>query len=161
MQRKNKRKFRQTPLSPVKKPKISVKPGPWTNVGTKIKIKARFRPTTSFSTGLGTYIGVYRESDDWEEKGTYPIAFNITAPNLYKYSQTYGLDEILAASERYLSSLTDEDGKSLYGQITILKVLADYSSNQNRQFISCAGKTTKKRIKGFLAAKKNGLKVIK
>jgi len=134
-----------------------IKPGPWTNICPVIKIKAVLRLNISFFSSLGSYLGIYRGIENWKEKGTYPIVFNLTASNLTKLVEKHGLDQVLAAAEKSLSALKDSSGKSRYGKIVILKVLSDHSSNSKKQFISCVAKTTKKHIKGFVDTRRNKL----
>lgn len=138
-----------------------IKPGPWTNICTKLKVKASLKPNISFSERLGVYWGVYRDTANWKEAGTYPIVFNITAPNLTKLLEKYDLDEILAACEKALNNINEPNGKPMYGKIVLLKVMSNQAHNPKRQFISCIAKTTKKRIKGFMSTQHGKLKVIK
>jgi hypothetical protein len=141
-----------------KKSKNSIAPGPWTIIKTKVKVRAKLKFNRSLSSRLGRYSGVYRSADGWKERGTYPILFNITATNLAKLMSRYDFNEVVSACERALNEIKGSNGRSLYGRIIILEILADHSKNPRRQFISCMGKTDKEYIKDFVAVRDGVLK---
>jgi len=145
----------------MKKPEqLLIQPGPWTTLKSKVKVRAYLKPIVSISFSLGKYWGVYRSIEGWEEPGTYPVVFNLTANNLSKLVLKHDLNQVIAACEKSLSAVKDGNGRSRYGRIVILEVLANRSKNQNKQFISCVAKTTKKRIRGFLIIRKGVLAII-
>lgn len=138
--------------------KKSTSPGPWTNVDTPIKVKAKLRVTNGI---VGEACGTYprKEHAPVTEKGWYVILFNVTSKSIKRDIEEHGLDNYTAACEK---SLNSEENKKKYGTVVILQVIADNSSREerSRRFLSCYAKTNKKSISGFLAHRKEGYKVL-
>jgi len=154
---KKKRKIRVTReqvLQAAKDNKIKAKknvvvPGPWTNLQTDLKINPRVRNSKGIVAEIA---GVYSNDDMWAEKGWYPISINITSDDIFQKVQKYGLDQYIAAWEKFINL---EDKKS-YGTIVLLQATVDHSLNEDEthRFVSCRAKTNKKSIKGFVAIRK-------
>lgn len=138
--------------------KKKIIPGPWTELETKLKVKAQMRHNNSgvMAEILGPSYGTYVKEEIWGEKGWYPILFNLEAPNMKSLVAKHGMDQFLAAAEKALNDKVDEQGKSLYGRLIIMEVGVDGSQreDESRRFISCRAKTNKKNIKGFRAIRK-------
>lgn len=135
--------------------KKDVKPGPWTEMETTIKVKVDMRLNTTgvMAEILGPARGAYTREVNWLEKGWYPIVFNIEAKRIKGLVTKHGMDQFLAASEKTLNKKLDKQGKPEYGKIIILVMSVDNSqrSDKSNRFISCHGKTNKKNISGFRA----------
>jgi len=133
-------------------------PGPWTNIETSFKVKARLRENKSsvMAEILGPSFGSYSNDTGWTERGWYPIVFNLEAPKMKKIIDEHGIDNFLAASEKALNEIKNKKGKSLYGRIIITSLCVDNSGRTDvtNRFISCRGKTNSKKIKGFRAIRK-------
>jgi len=140
------------------KSKKIVRPGPWTDINTKLEVKANLRKTNGI---MGPALGTYPRDQFWHEPGWYPIIFNLISKSIKRDVDAYGLDEYIAACEK---SLNTPDNQKKYGTVVILKVEVDHSLKEDRaradRFISVRAKTNKKSIKGFMAHRKGIYKVI-
>lgn len=138
--------------------KKKVRPGPWTEMKTSLEVTVNMRldANGAISSILGPARGAYTREECWSEKGWYPIVFNIEAEGIRELVAKHGMDQFLAASEKYLNKKLDENGNSEYGRIIILDMSSDNSqrSDDSNCFISCHGKTNKKNISGFRAIRK-------
>jgi hypothetical protein len=168
MARKKKRKARVTKddikrireerkISSYKR-KNTVRPGPWTEIETDLKVNADIRLNTGgvMADILGPAKGSYLREEFWFEKGWYPIVFNIEAKRMNTLVERHGMDQFLAACEKALNNKLDRKGNPEYGKIIILNMSVDNSQRKDKtkRFISCRGKTNKKNISGFRAIRK-------
>lgn len=143
------------------KRKRNILPGPWTNIEVDFKVEASLKKSKHILEKYGEYYGSYREDSTWDEKGWYPIVFNIEVSGLKELVEKYGIDKVLAACEISLCE-TEESGKQKYGDLVILELGADNSQNPDtaKRFLSCFGKTNKKNIEGFMAIRSGEYKKI-
>ena len=127
-----------------------IKPGPWTNMDSPIKVKV----TLKINKGImeKEAYGSYPDSKFHTniEKGWYPILINIVTKSMKRDVEKHGIDNFLAACEKSLNE------QKKYGTVILLKASVDHSSNDDNEqrFISCLAKTNKKSISGFLAVRK-------
>ena len=93
------------------------------------------------------------------EKGWYPILFNLTSKSIKRDVEEHGVDNYLAACER---TLNNDTNKKKYGTIVLLELSVDHSLHEDRdhRFLSCIAKTNRKSIKGFVAQRKEGYRVL-
>ena len=136
----------------VKGKKNVVIPGPWTNLATDLKIKPEIRLTKGIVYDMyGAYTDV--DSQQWKEKGWYPIVMNSTSTDIYKKVKTHGLDQYVAAWEKAINS---DANKKIDGTIVILQVTVDHTldADETHRFLSCKAKTNRKSIAGFSAIRK-------
>ncbi|GAH01307.1 unnamed protein product [marine sediment metagenome] len=135
-----------------------IKPGPWTETETTLKVNADIRLNNDgiMASILGPAKGSYLRDEFWSEKGWYPIVFNIEAKRMNTLVARHGMDQFLAACEKTLNNKLDKKGKPMYGKIIILRMSVDNSQrkDKSRRFISCRGKTNRKEIPGFMAVRK-------
>lgn len=138
--------------------KRKIIPGPWTNIEPTIKVNVDIKLNTNsaMASVLGPVKGTYVNDDTWNEKGWYPITFNLEAKNIKGIIKKHGIDQFLAASEKALSNKKDKNGKLIYGNVVILNMSSDNSQRKDKEnrFVSCRGKTNKKNISGFRAIRK-------
>ena len=139
-----------------------IKPGPWTELDTKLKVNVSLRENkTVMVESLGPCYGNYTKDELWGEKGWYAIVFNIEVDNIKELVNEHGMDQFLAASEKSLSAKLDAAGKARYGKLIITTMCVDNSQRETKpRFVSCRGKTNKKSIKGFRAIRKKVLVTI-
>ena len=132
------------------KAKKETKPGSWTNVEPTYTTKALLRPTKSFISLIPDFFGSYVDKA-WNEKGWYPIIFNVYSDDQLELITKHGLDSFMAAIEVSLNK------QGTYGDIVILSIYSPNAQNpdQTKRFISCEAKTNKKSIKGFTAIRSN------
>jgi len=135
------------------KNKKTITPGPWTNIGPTVDIKASLHPS---NTIIGIVYGTYAKEREWDEKGWYPICINITSTNIEYELEKYGTDVYMASCER---SLNSPSNKKKFGTIIILDIVSNNVCD-GCVFISCRAKTNKKSIKGFSASRKKEYKVL-
>lgn len=149
------REAKKNKLSCYKNKKV-INPGPWTDIKTKLEVKARLRTHDGF---IGKSNGSYIRDEFWHEPGWYPIIFNLISKSMKRDVDTYGLDEYIAACEK---SLNVVENQKKYGHVIILKVEIDHSldDDRNHRFISIRAKTNKKSISGFTAIRKGVYKVL-
>jgi hypothetical protein len=138
------------------KAKRTIKPGPWTNRTVSVHVESELRPHHGM---VGIMYGSYEKNERWNEKGWYPVIFNIMSNNIKDEIDKYGLDDYIAACEKQFNT---EDNKKKYGTIIILEVLGDNSQREDpdSRFISCRAKTNKKSIEGFAAIRKGIYQVL-
>lgn len=136
-----------------------IRPGPWTELDTKLKVNVVLRRNETVMKSLGPYYGSYTKDELWGEKGWYAIVFNIENDNIKELVNKHGMDQFLAASEKSFNYKLDVAGKSKYGKLIITTMCVDNSQREDKskRFISCRGKTNKKSIKGFRAIRKRVL----
>lgn len=138
--------------------KKKIVPGPWTNkeTGLELKVKLRVDKTSIMAEILGPSSGSYTKDELWGEKGWYPIVFNVETGKIKSIVEKYGMDDFLAATEKYLCGLLDKTNKPLYGKLIITAMTVDGSQRENKanRFVSCRGKTNRKNIAGFRAMRK-------
>lgn len=138
------------------KKKKTIIPGPWTNLETKLKVKAKMRLNKSI---LGETYGTYPKIEHWNEPGWYPIIFNLIAKTMKRDVDKHGLDAFIAACEKELNS---EANQKKYGTIIILEVTVNHADREeaDARFMSVRAKTNKKSISGFSAIRKGIYKVL-
>lgn len=127
--------------------KKKVIPGPYTK-DTDLRVPVKLLENSSIMFSF-TYLGSYVRDMNWNEKGWYPIVFNI--PYDEGLLKEHGIDEYMAALEK---SMSDEkiDNKKKYGTVVITSKVLE---NKEKGFISVRAKTNKKNISGFKAVRKN------
>ena len=144
------RRFNATTATKSKKIII---PGPYTNLETPLQVKVQLRPSKSIDDQA--ILGTYPNVKTWDERGWYPIFFNLITQDITQVVKQHGLDAFLAACERDLNT---KDNQKLYGKVVILKVVSDHSLTEQRpvedRFVSCYAKTTKRSIVGFWLARR-------
>lgn len=128
--------------------KRTIIPGPWTETLTALKLEPTLRENCSICESLGPYLGVYRDTSNWNEKGWYPISLNLTLENLNVQVQQHGLDQVLAACEVALNNT------KRYGRLILLWVFSNNSQDLDptKRFLSCWAKTNRRRLEGFMAS---------
>ena len=141
--------------------KRTLLPGPYTNQTTQLKLKVSLRPNQSISTKLGSFLGFYRDTSNWNEKGWYPLSLNLTATNLRSAVLKHSLTDFMIAAELYLNQ-PDRTGHKPYGDLVLLSVLSDNSLNSDPEhcFVSVLAKTNRKYLPGFAAVRKGLLTVL-
>ena len=92
--------------------KKQIKPGPWTDVETPVKVNADIKLNTTgiMSSILGPSKGSYVKEELWSEKGWYPIVFNLEAKRMNTLVVRHGMDQFLAACEKALNNKLDRKG---------------------------------------------------
>lgn len=124
-----------------------VNPGPYTQE-TNLRVPVNLLENKSFTFDF-TFMGSYVRDMNWNEKGWYPIIFNIVYDE--ELLKEHGIDNFLAALEK---SMSEEkiNKKKKYGTVIITNMLVE---NKEKGFISIKAKTNKKNILGFKAFRKN------
>jgi hypothetical protein len=133
--------------------KRMIKPGPWTDVKTRLKVNAKLRVHRGL---LGDMYGIYRIDEKWNEKGWYPVVINITSDKILEDITKFGIDEYMAACEVSLNK------ENQYGHLILLNIFSDNSSRNSadQRFLSCYAKTNKKGVTGFAAIRQGMFKII-
>ena len=139
--------------------KRTLKPGPYTNQTTQLKLKVSLRPTKSFYH-QGEFLGFYRDPTNWDEKGWYPLSLNLTATNLQSAVQKHSLTDFMIAAELNLNQ--PRAGYKPYGDLVLLSVLVDNSQHPDptHRFVSVLAKTNRKYLSGFAAVRKGLLTIL-
>jgi hypothetical protein len=142
------------------KSKKIIIPGPYTNLETPLQVKVLLRPSKSIDDN--EILGTYPEPIQWNERGWYPIYFNLIAPDITKIVKQFGINAFLAACEK---DLNNPDNKKRFGRIVIIRVVVDHSLEEQERaekdrFVSCYAKTTNKSIDGFWTMRKGQFVII-
>src|SRR5690349_8211592 len=134
-----------------RKAKKNIKPGPWTEIEPGFTVKASLRPVASLVSSIPEFFGSYTDTENWHEKGWYPILFNVRSDDMLELITKHDIKGFIAACEHSLNEAVDEAGKPLYGDLVILSIYDTNALNPDpaKRFVSCAAKTNKKSIKGF------------
>ena len=134
----------------------TIKPGPWTNIETTLDIKVEFKKNKPVLNSMSEFIGIYRPIFVDKFEKTFPISFNLVVENIDKLIEQNGLGTVIAACEKNINSRKEKRGLKTFGDFFIMSAcrMASYQST-----LTCTGKTTNKRIKGFMGSDALGLRV--
>lgn len=130
-------------------------PGPWTEMEVDFTIEPRFRQNNLFAFDKPV-LGTYTYTHNWDEKGWYPIIFNLEADNLKELVAEHGVNNVMIATEKAFNEMSGPGNRPKYGNIIILGWSCDHSQNEDpsKRFISISAKTNYKSIPGFVATRK-------
>ena len=141
------------------KPKIDKKrtdPGPWTNTDPTCTVDVELKGSDS-ALGKICY-GTYPKHGPIRKRGWYNILFNITSEKIKEDIGEYGLDDYMAACEKWFGK---PENKKKYGTVVILEVRINNAlRDDGPRFLSCLAKTNKKGIKGFAAIRQGLYQII-
>ena len=139
--------------------KKRVIPGPWTNHETKLKVKAELKvnkPMVQTSI-LTDFLGTYLSEPNWDEKGWYPILFNLIIKDAKALIEKHGVDDVMASVEKWINAQKCSKGKPKFGTVILMNIMADGALHTDDPFISIKAKSNKKNIQQFRAIRKGKL----